>query len=153
MPETVPKDKLADYIDRDMPPSDWLAIEQERIDAFADATLDHQFIHVDKEKAAQTPFGTTIAHGYLTLSLLPYLTGQCGVVPEGIAMAINYGSNKVRFLQPVKVGSEVRAHVKLKDVNEKKPGQILTTSEVTVEIRGEDKPALVAETLALYFVQ
>jgi len=153
MPETVPKDQLADYIDRDMPPSDWLAIEQERIDAFADATLDHQFIHVDKEKAAQTPFGTTIAHGYLTLSLLPYLTGRCGVVPEGIAMAINYGSNKVRFLQPVKVGSEVRAHVKLKDVNEKKPGQILTTSEVTVEIRDEDKPALVAETLALYFVQ
>ncbi len=153
MPETVSKDKLADYIDRDMPPSEWLAIEQERIDAFADATLDHQFIHVDKEKAAQTPFGTTIAHGYLTLSLLPHLTGHCGVVPEGIAMAINYGSNKVRFLQPVKVGSEVRAHVKLKDVNEKKPGQILTTSEVTVEIRGEEKPALVAETLALYFVQ
>lgn len=153
MPETVPKEKLADYIDREMPPSDWLKIEQDRIDAFADATLDHQFIHVDREKAAQTPFGTTIAHGYLTLSLLPHLTGQCGVMPEGTAMAINYGSNKIRFLQPVKVGSEVRAHVKLKDVNEKNPGQILTTSEVTVEIRGEDKPAMVAETLALYFVR
>lgn len=153
MVETVPKDELADYIDRDMPPSDWLKIEQERIDAFADATLDHQFIHVDSDKAAQTPFGTTIAHGYLTLSLLPYLTGQCGVMPEGTAMAINYGANKIRFLTPVKVDSEVRAHVKLKAVEEKKPGQVLTTSEVTVEIRGEDKPAMVAETLALYFVQ
>ncbi len=153
MSKRVPKEELNDYIDREMPPSEWLRIEQDRIDAFADATLDHQFIHVDKEKAAKTPFGTTIAHGYLTLSLLPYLTGQCGVVPEGIAMAINYGSDKIRFLQPVKTGSEVRAHVKLKEVNEKKPGQILTRSEVTVEIRGEEKPAMVAETLAMYFIQ
>lgn len=153
MLQTVPKDQLTSYIDRELPPSDWLRIEQDRIDAFADATLDHQFIHVDREKAAKTPFGTTIAHGYLTLSLLPHLTGQCGVVPECIAMAINYGSDKIRFLQPVKVDSEVRAHVKLKDVSEKRPGQILTRSEVTIEIKGEEKPAMVAETLALYFLQ
>ncbi len=133
--------------------SDWVTVDQERIDAFADATLDHQFIHVDPERAALTPFGTTIAHGFLTLSLLPHLTGGIVPVPDGTVMAINYGSDRLRFLSPVKSGSRVRARVKLVDATEKSPGQWLVKSDVTVEIDGEPKPALVAETLTLYFVQ
>ncbi len=133
--------------------SDWVTVDQERIDAFADATLDHQYIHVDPERAAQTPFGTTIAHGFLTLSLLPHLTGGIIPVPDGTVMAINYGSDRLRFLSPVKSGSRVRARVKLVDATEKSPGQWLVKSDVTVEIDGEPKPALVAETLTLFFVQ
>ncbi|HEY5656024.1 MAG TPA: MaoC family dehydratase [Woeseiaceae bacterium] len=149
----VPKEELASYIDTPLEPSDWFAIDQQRINDFADATLDHQFIHVDIEKAAQTPFGTTIAHGYLTLSLLPYLTAQCGIAPQHILMAINYGSDKLRFLQPVTVGSEVRALVRLLEVTEKTPGQVLLKCEVTVEIKGQAKPALIAHTLSLFFVK
>lgn len=149
----VPKEQLASYIDSPLEPSDWFAIDQQRINDFADATLDHQFIHVDIEKAAQTPFGTTIAHGYLTLSLLPYLTAQCGIAPQNILMAINYGSDKLRFLQPVTVGSEVRALVRLLEVTEKTPGQVLLKCEVTVEIKGQAKPALIAHTLSLFFVK
>jgi acyl dehydratase len=149
----VPKEELASYIDSPLEPSDWFAIDQQRINDFADATLDHQFIHVDIEKAAQTPFGTTIAHGYLTLSLLPYLTAQCGIAPQNILMAINYGSDKLRFLQPVTVGSEVRALVRLLEVTEKAPGQVLLKCEVTVEIKGQAKPALIAHTLSLFFVK
>jgi len=149
----VPKEELASYIDTPLEPSDWFAIDQQRINDFADATLDHQFIHVDIEKAAQTPFGTTIAHGYLTLSLLPYLTAQCGIAPQNILMAINYGSDKLRFLQPVTVGSEVRALVRLLEVTEKTPGQVLLKCEVTVEIKGQAKPALIAHTLSLFFVK
>lgn len=153
MPEIVPKDELADYIGKEQPPSEWMRIDQQRIDDFADVSEDHQFIHVDKEKAKQTPFGATIAHGFLTLSLLTHLTKDAGVLPEGVAMGINCGSDRVRFLQPVKVDSEIRAHVKLLEVDEKNPGQILMKSEVTVEIEGEAKPALVAEILSLVFVQ
>lgn len=151
--KTVPPSELKDHIGEEIGTSDWFPIEQERIDAFADATEDHQFIHVDPEAAKQTPFGTTIAHGYLTLSLLPHLTGQALLVPEGTMMALNYGSDKVRFLQPVKVGSRVRARVTLADVTEKGPGQVLLKTAVTVEIEGEDKPAMVAETLSLFFYE
>lgn len=149
----VPKEELVNYIDSPLEPSGWFKIDQQRINDFADATLDHQFIHVDEEKAAQTPFGATIAHGYLTLSLLPYLTAECGIAPQNILMAINYGSDKLRFLQPVVVGSEVRAHVRLLEVTEKTPGQVLLKCEVTVEIKGQEKPALVAHTLSLFFVK
>ena len=149
----VPKEELVNYIDAPLEPSGWFKIDQQRINDFADATLDHQFIHVDEEKALQTPFGATIAHGYLTLSLLPYLTAECGIAPQNILMAINYGSDKLRFLQPVVVGSEVRAHVKLLEVTEKTPGQILLKCEITVEIKGQEKPALVAHTLSLFFVK
>jgi len=149
----VPKEELVNYIDTPLEPSGWFKIDQQRINDFADATLDHQFIHVDEEKALQTPFGATIAHGYLTLSLLPYLTAECGIAPQNILMAINYGSDKLRFLQPVVVGSEVRAHVRLLEVTEKTPGQILLKCEVTVEIKGQEKPALVAHTLSLFFVK
>ncbi len=150
---TVSKEELSDYIDKSLEPSAWLTIDQAMIDTFADATRDHQFIHVDKEKAAQTPFGTTIAHGYLTLSLISSFLSECGIAPEGTVMAINYGSDKVRFLQPVKVDSEVRAHAVLMSVTEKMPGQILLKTKMTVEVKGEDTPALVAEILGLFIVQ
>ncbi len=132
--------------------SDWVTVDQERIDAFADATLDHQFIHVDPDRAAHTPWGTTIAHGYLTLSLLPHLTAGIVPAPDGTVMAINYGSDRLRFITPVKSGSRVRARVKLVDVAERAPGQWLVKSDVTVEIEGEDKPALAAETLSVFVV-
>jgi len=148
--QTVPRDKLHDYVGKELPPSDWLTIDQGRVDAFADTTLDHQYIHVDPAKAAKTPFGTTIAHGYLTLSLISHFLGQCGVGPEGAVMAINYGSDKVRFVQPVKVGSRVRARMKLLEIGEKSPGQLLAKTGVTIEIEGDEKPALVAEILSLF---
>ena len=149
---TVPVDQLPALIGKEVGVSDWLTIDQSRIDAFADATLDHQFIHVDPEAAQMTPWGTTIAHGFLTLSLIPHLTGQCSVVPEGTVMAINYGSDKVRFLEPVKVGSDVRARVVLDDVTEKGSGRILFKSKVTIEIKDSEKPALVADTLAMFIL-
>jgi len=149
---TVPVDQLPALIGKEVGVSDWLTIDQSRIDAFADATLDHQFIHVDPEAARMTPWGTTIAHGFLTLSLIPHLTGQCSVVPEGTVMAINYGSDKVRFLEPVKVGSDVRARVVLDDVTEKGPGRILFKSKVTIEIKDSERPALVADTLAMFIL-
>jgi acyl dehydratase len=149
----VPSEKLRDYIDQPMEPSAWVTIDQERINAFADATMDHQFIHVDEEKAAQTPFGSTIAHGYLTMSLISYFLGECAVGPDNAVMAINYGSDKVRYLQPVKVNSEIRAQSTLIEVSDKAPGQLLTKSRITIEIKGQDKPALVAEILGLFILQ
>ena len=134
-------------------PSDWLLIDQERIDCFADATNDHQFIHCDAEKAAATPFGSTIAHGFLSMSLISHLMGQTMLIPEGTVMGINYGSDKVRYLQPVKVDSDIRAKASLMSVSEKAPGQILMKTGITIEIRGEDKPALVAEILSLFILQ
>ena len=109
MVEFVAKENLKDFIGVERPPSDWVLIDQDRINQFADATIDHQFIHIDKEKAAQTPFGSTIAHGFLTLSLVSHLATFGSVAPEGLAMTINYGSDKVRFLAPVKCDSRVRA--------------------------------------------
>ena len=148
----VPKDQLADHIGVERPPSEWLLIDQDRINTFADATMDHQFIHVDPEQAARTPFGSTIAHGFLTLSLVTYLATFESLAPEGLVMAINYGSDKVRFISPVRVGSRIRAHSVLVSVNEKTPGQILVKNQITIEIEGEDKPAVVAEILSMYIV-
>jgi acyl dehydratase len=147
---TVPRDALRDYKGRELPPSEWLTIDQERINAFADATLDHQFIHVDAEKAAKTPFGTTIAHGYLTMSLVSWFATQCGIRPEGAIMAINYGSDRVRFPQTVRVNSRIRARAKMQEVEEKAPGQILLKTRFTIEIEGEEKPAMVADILSLF---
>lgn len=149
---TVPKQTLDDYVDRDLAPSEWLTIDQERINAFADAMLDHQFIHVDEAKAATTPFGRTIAHGYLTMSLISHFAAECGVGPENSLMALNYGSDKVRFLQPVRVGDRIRAHAVLKSAEEKSPGQVLLKTRFTIEIAGEEKPAMVADILSLFFV-
>lgn len=145
----VPAAELADHIGKETGRSDWLEIDQDRITQFAEVTEDRQWIHVDPEAAAQGPFGVPIAHGFLTLSLLSYLTTFTSVMPEGAAMFINYGSDKVRFLNPVRVGSRIRAIGSLKDVSEKSPGQILITSSVVVEIEGEEKPALVADVLTL----
>ena len=150
---TVAKEKLQEYIDKPLEPSQWVRIDQETINTFADATMDHQFIHVDEERAAQTPFGSTIAHGYLTMSLISHFLGECSIRPENTAMAINYGSDKVRFLQPVKVNSEIRALATLMSVSEKEPGQVLTKTGITIEIKGEEKPALVAEILSLFILQ
>ncbi|MCL1599222.1 MAG: MaoC family dehydratase [Actinomycetia bacterium] len=146
---TVPVDKLASYVGTETGRSDWFTIEQDRINRFADVTVDDQWIHTDVEAASKGPFGTTIAHGFLTLSLLSHLSGRTAIVPEGAAMIINYGSDKVRFLAPVKAGSRVRAVSTLKDVKERSPGQYLLTSHVVVEIEGEETPALVADLLTL----
>lgn len=150
--KTVPPEQLADHAGEDMGVSEWFRIDQDRINAFADATLDHQFIHVDPDKAKDTPFGTTIAHGYLTVALLPYLQGTMAdlIMPEGVKMGMNYGFDKLRFMAPVKVDQRIRAHARLLEASEKKPGQWLLKSEYTVEIEGEDKPALVAEWLLMY---
>ena len=151
--KVVPVDQLGDYVGKEIGESDWFTVDQDRINAFADATNDHQFIHVDPEAAKATPWGTTIAHGFLTLSLVPFLTASAGIIPEGMVMAINYGSDKVRFLEAVKVGSDVRAKVRLADVTPKGPGRLLFKTEVTVEIKGSEKPALIAETLSMFIVQ
>ncbi len=146
--------EFKDHVGQELGVSEWFRIDQDRINAFADATLDHQFIHVDPEKAKETPFGGTIAHGYLTISLLPYLqsTIEGFIMPKGTKMGMNYGFDKLRFMAPVKVDKQIRARAKLLDATEKKPGQWLLKLEYTVEIEGEDKPALVAEWLLLYFV-
>jgi acyl dehydratase len=145
---------LASYVGKDLGTSEWFQIDQKRINAFADATLDHQFIHVDPEKAKETPFGTTIAHGYLTVSLLPYLQANMPdmILPQGLKMGMNYGFDKLRFMAPVKVDQRVRARAKLLAADEKKAGQWLLKFEYTIEIEGEDKPALVVEWLLMYFV-
>mgnify|MGYP000278550626 CR=1 FL=1 len=124
---------------------------QEQINQFADCTLDHQFIHVDEEKAKETPFGTTIAHGFLSLSMLAHFSTSFNVVIEGKYMEMNYGFDKVRFIAPVKVDSRIRAKSKILDIVEKKPGQFMMISEVTIEIEGEEKPACVAETVTRLF--
>jgi acyl dehydratase len=131
--------------------SDWLEVTQERINLFADATSDHQWIHVDAEKAAAGPFGTTIAHGYLTLSLTSVLVA--GLVPliEGVTMVINYGMNRVRFPAPVPVNSRLRAGLVLKSVEEV-PGGVQLINEVTIEREGGDKPCCVAETVTRLYL-
>lgn len=129
--------------------SDWFLIDQDRINQFADVTLDHQFIHIDPDKAKETPFGTTIAHGFLSLSMLSHLCE--GVVPrvDGAKAYLNYGFNKVRFISPVKVDSSIRANVTLAQLEEKPGNRYLITYQISVEIEGEEKPALLAEWLTM----
>jgi acyl dehydratase len=129
--------------------SGWLPVDQARIDAFAEATEDRQFIHVDPEAAAQTPFGGTIAHGFLTLSLISRMAAEAMLVPDTSRMVVNYGLDRVRFLAPVISGSRVCGRFRLDSVEEKAPGQILLRHTVTVEIEGAGRPALTAEWLAL----
>ena len=133
--------------------SEWVLVDQEMINKFADATGDHQFIHIDIEKAKLTPFGQTIAHGFLTLSLIPMLAAKANLPHlDNIKMGVNYGSDKLRFLAPVKSGKRVRAHFKLASFEEKRPGQIQSMQEVSIEIEGEDKPALITEWISQTFV-
>ena len=125
--------------------SKWVLVDQAMIDAFADVTADHQFIHVDPEAAAQTPFGGTIAHGFLTLSLLSSMVYDCVPVIDGTTMAVNYGFDKIRFINPVRSGARIRAHFTLDDIREVRPGEVQSTMGVSVEIEGEEKPALIAQ--------
>ena len=131
--------------------SPWIEVDQKAIDTFADVTGDHQFIHVDPAAAAQTPFGGTIAHGVLTLSLLSQMAAHVMLVPDTTRMAVNYGFEKVRFIAPVRSGKRVRGHFTLASAEEKRPGQWQFVHHVTVEIEGEDKPALTADWIGLVF--
>ena len=152
MAETIKVEDLPTLAGRELEPSSWLEITQERVNQFAEATNDHQFIHVDPDKAARTPFGGPIAHGFLSLSLLSFLSEQNLVVPENLAIAINYGSDKIRYLMPVRVGKRIRSRQKVLEVAEKTPGRWLMKTAVTVEIEGEETPALVAEILTMLVV-
>ena len=145
-------DEIRSRIGAETGVSSWLIVDQSRIDAFAEATEDRQFIHVDREAAAQTPFGGTIAHGFLSLSLLSRMGAEAMLIPDGARMGVNYGLDRVRFLAPVRAGKRVRGRFTLDSVDEKAPGQILMRHTVTVEIEGEEKPALTAIWLGLIFV-
>jgi len=153
MTKTIAAEDLPSLVGKELEPSPWIEITQERVNQFAEATNDFQFIHVDPEKAAETPFGGPIAHGFLSLSLLSYLNAQSAIVPENLVMGINYGSDKVRYLMPVRVGKRIRSQQKILEVTEKNPGQWLLKSAVTVEIEGEETPALVAEILSMMVLE
>lgn len=149
----VSKEELFALKGNDIGTSEWMLIDQDRVNKFAEATGDFQFIHVDPERAKMTPFGGPIAHGFLSLSLLPVLTAQADLPRlDGVKMGVNYGGNKTRFIAPVKVGKRVRGHFKMLDIEEKRPGQFQQTMEFTLEIEGEDKPALMAEWITQFFI-
>jgi acyl dehydratase len=147
----APLEAIRERIGQLVGSSDWITVDQDRINAFADATEDHQFIHIDPAAAAETPFGGTIAHGFLSLSLLSRMAADAMHVPDTTKMAVNYGLDRVRFVAPVRAGKRVRGHFTLDGVDEKAPGQLLLKHTVTVEIEGEDKPALTAQWLGLIF--
>jgi acyl dehydratase len=141
---------IEQFVDKELGISDWLTIDQSRIDAFAEVTMDRQWIHVDRARATiESPFGNTIAHGYLSLSLLSYFQFAIGVFPDDVTSILNYGLDRVRFVQPVISGQNVRARLKLLSVEARPQGRKLVKMENTVEIEGEPRPALVAETLNL----
>ncbi|MFT6088189.1 MAG: acyl dehydratase [Glaciecola sp.] len=152
MAVTINSSALTDYIGKQSGVSRWFTISQEQIDMFADATHDHQFIHVDVEKAKETPFGSTIAHGFLSLSLLSAIAYDASINLENTIMGLNYGFDKIRFLHPVKVNSKVRGSMVLVDVLEKRPNEFLLTWNVTIEIESIDKPALTAQWLTMTIV-
>ena len=152
MKKVVKREELESFIGQETGVSDWFLVDQDLINKFADVTLDHQYIHIDAEAAAKTPFGTTIAHGFLTLSMLSHLAGSAIIGVEGVVMGINYGFDKVRFLSPVKVNSKIRARVKLAEVTEKPGDRILLKNSITVEIEGEKHPALIAEWLSMVVI-
>lgn len=149
---TATTDTISDFVGKLTGVSDWSVIDQDRINKFADVTEDHQFIHVNEEAAKMTPFGGTVAHGFLSLSMLSHLASGCVVILEGVKMGINYGFEKVRFVAPVKSGKRIRGHFTLMSAEQKIPGQWTFKYGVKVEIEGEDKPALVAEWLSMQFV-
>jgi acyl dehydratase len=147
--KVVPKDEMVNAVGTKFDPSDWITIDQERINTFADCTEDHQFIHVDEEAAKNTPFGGTIGHGFLTLSLLSRMAVGNGIIPENTVMGLNYGFDKVRFLAPVPSGKRVRSHAEVASVDRKDDNRFLVKQNITVEIEGEETPALVAEWLTM----
>jgi acyl dehydratase len=145
----VKPENIAEYIGKDLGTTEWFTVDQDRINKFAEATEDHQFIHVDPEKA--TPiFGSTIAHGFLSLALTAGIGQDIALVVEGAKMGLNYGLDKVRFLSPVPVNSRIRMNSVVMDITEKSPGQFLVKSAVTMEIEGLEKPAFIAETLSMW---
>ncbi|MFK7734339.1 MAG: MaoC family dehydratase [Pseudomonadales bacterium] len=145
----VNKEQMVDQVGQKSEPSPWITVDQDRINTFADCTEDHQYIHIDEEKAAETPFGGTIAHGFLTLSMLVKLSEDIGIAPENTVMGLNYGFDKIRFLAPVRAGKRIRAHAELIKVDRKDENRFLSTQKITVEIEGEEKPALIAEWLGM----
>jgi acyl dehydratase len=149
----IKKEEIENYLGFEAEPTPWHQVTQQQINQFADCTLDHQFIHVDEEKAKQTPFGSTIAHGFLSLSMLSHFAEDFSVIIDGFYMGLNAGFDKVRFLQPVKVDSRIRAHAKTLSIEEKKAGTFRLCTEITVEIEGCDKPALVAEWVSVQMVK
>lgn len=144
-------DEIRSKVGTEVGVSDWILVDQQAIDTFAAVTQDHQFIHVDPEAAAKTPFGGTIAHGFLTLSLLSRMGADAMLRPENVKMGVNYGFEKVRFLSPVHSGKRVRGRFTLLSLEEKRPGQHQFVHRVTVEIEDEDKPALIADWIGLLF--
>ena len=152
MVRIIEKNEIEKYINHQAEPTDWHTVTQEQINQFADCTLDHQYIHTDPEKAAKTPFGSTIAHGFLTLSMLSHFAASYSIIIKDLKMAINSGFDKVRFVSPVKVNSRIRAHAKIVSIEEKKPGQFRLKTEVSVEIEGQDRPALIAEWISIQMV-
>ncbi|MFM9978723.1 MAG: MaoC family dehydratase [Sphingomonadaceae bacterium] len=149
---TVTADELTAMAGQVIGVSAWLTVDQAMIDSFAEATGDRQFIHVDPVAAAATPLGGTIAHGFLTLSLMPTLSATADMPRlKDVKMGLNYGGNKTRFLTPVRAGKRVRGHFKLLEIAEKRPGRWQQTIEYTLEIEGEDKPALIAEWISQFF--
>ena len=152
MKDAITLDQLREAIGTEIGCSEWREVTQEMINQFADATDDHQFIHVDPERAAkETPFGGTIAHGFLTLSLLSTLAYEALPMLEGATMGINYGFDKLRFMSPVRSGKRVRGRFVLAEAKLRKPNELQSRTNVTVEIEGEDKPALVADWLGLIY--
>jgi acyl dehydratase len=152
MRETLPLEKFKQLIGQDNGTTEWFLIDQDRINRFADVTEDHQWIHVDIEKAKAGPFGSPIAHGFLTLSLIPVFSYAGKYSIEGAKMSVNYGLNKVRFINPVRVGSRVRSKMVITAIQEKTPTQILVTNTHTIEIEGQAKPACIAEALGMIFL-
>ncbi len=150
--KTVTLSELDGLVGTELGTSEWVTIDQDAINAFADTTHDHQFIHIDPEAAKKTPFGGTIAHGFLTLSLLPHFSKEPVILVEGVKMGVNYGFDKIRFLAPVPSGSKVRGHFTLKAFNEKRPGHIMLTYGVSVEIENTETPALSAEWIVMQMV-
>lgn len=149
---TASLDEIRSKVGQEIGASDWILVDQPRIDAFAEVTEDHQFIHVDPDAAAKTPFGGTIAHGFLSLSLLSRMAADVFLIPDGVKMGVNYGFERVRFLSPVRSGKRVRGRFTLAAVEEKRTGQWQFVHNVTVEIEDELKPALTAEWIGLIFV-
>lgn len=152
MPKVIDRNEIADYIGHESAPTAWHTVSQAQIDQFAECTNDHQFIHVDPELAKQTPFGGTIAHGFLTLSMLTHFATQFALLIDGVQMAVNGGFDNVRFVSPVRAGRRIRAQAKTLDIQERKPLQFRFVTRVTVEIEGETRPALVADWVTLQMV-
>ncbi len=149
----INKENIHQYIGKSLEPSNWHDITQQQINQFADCTLDHQFIHVNPEAAKETPFGSTIAHGFLTLSMLSHFSESFAIKIKGSYMNINAGFDKIRFIQPVKVSSRIRALSKVANIEEVKTGQFLLQMDITVEIENEEKPALVAKWNCMQMVK